>query len=379
MKNKIIKKCLIKEDNVFNVDDINFSTESSIISQEDLGVLSIDFDLENLEVSIKENDIAEIISIIGKIDKYQKGKMSEKESLKMIKKLDLYPSLSTLVDSIRSQKVLDDNQIQLLNLSKVKAEYVVDIKLNNIVINTILLNEKEISIIKDSEEFCEMIIRDCNSRMLEDNFQKSLEFIYDEKEAERIAEMMIKIKSIMGGGEGLTKPKKKNNTNEVDDYLKEKQKLIEENADTNYYVDIEFPLPQANNLSRIIQLGNEIFARGGAKINLETLENDLDKRDVHYYSRALCYLGLAKLDSSSRDLCLTYAGDNFFNGNTEEKKDIIFSILNTDPLVRKVINNELDLTTEKDKKLFESRGISADSTIQRRISSLKSWIDYLSS
>lgn len=213
---------------------------------------------------------------------------------------------------------------------------------------------------------------------MDDNIQKELQFVFDEQEEELIRIQKEKILKILGNSDSRTKKSnKKEKVNNVDEYLKEKQKLIEENANSTYHVDVEFPLPQANNLERIIELGNEIFNRGEVKINLEVLENDLDKRDVHYYTRALCYLRLAKIDSRSRDLCLTYEGEQFYRANLEERKDIIFGILNTDPLVQKIINKNIDLENPDHMKEFEGRGISSNSTVLRRIASLNSWINYL--
>lgn len=378
MKKEIKTKCVLKNPNTINVNDINFELKDNVELSEGVHPLSVQLDIMGISIKLKETELDEIISIVDKIDKYQRNDMSEKEVQKMIRKLDKYPMLEPIVQKMNKMEALDPTELLLLNAGKKSSEFVPVVVTSKVEVLNIEIEGAEVIIEKNIEEFKEMLIQDFIRESNSVENQEILENMFDDQERIRLSELTMKINEIMGRD---VKPKNKSTKeekrNKVDDYLLEKQKMIVANAESSYHVDIEFPLPQANNLERVISLGNEIFNKGESKINLEVLEHDLDKRDVHYYSRSLCYLKLAKIDESTRDLCLTYEGEKFFKSAEEERKDIIFSILNTDPLVKMIIENNIDLNNPDHKKEFESRGLSSDSTIARRISSLKSWITYL--
>lgn len=376
MKFTIKKDSYVKRKDIISIDEINFQVLNILENIEEKSSLLIESELVNFIVEIKDNKNEEIGKIIDKIEKYQKSKMSSKEISKMITRISKYPNLSELISNMNNNEPLSDYMLSLLNLELVESEYYINLKKDNIKGLSSKLNSKSIQI-KDEDELKELIIVNFNDLYRNKELQIELQFIFDEQEEEKIRIQKEKILKILGSNKKNKKINKKVKLNNVDEYLKEKLKLIEENATSSYHVDVEYPLPQANNLERIIELGNDIFNKGEIKINLEILENDLDKRDVHYYTRALCYLRLAKIDSKSRDLCLTYEGEQFYSSNLEERKDIIFGILNTDPLVQKIINKNIDLNNPDHVKEFEGRGISSDSTIFRRIVSLNSWINYL--
>ena len=372
-----IKIELCNDKKTIKYNDLNFKLNQEInLDEENPYLLAIDLDFSNIIISEEEVIIDEISSLLNKIEKYQKGKMSSKEIGKMIKKCEKFPSINIIKEAFSEERPLDEQELNILKLAS-KDSFLKINKPTILKFSNIKIENEEILLDEVSESSLNEIIQKELDFLIETtDFQNFLQLIFDNRNEEKIREQINIIKNISGKKESSNK-KNKIKVNIVDEYLKEKQKLIEENANSNYFVDIEFPLPQANNLERILELGEEIFQRGESKINLEVLENDLDKRDVHYYTRALGYLGLAKYDHRTRDLCLTYNGDLFFKSSSEDRKDIIFNILNTDDLVKKFLNNELDLNNSEDKKLFELRGLSSDSTIMRRLSSLKSWINYL--
>ena len=374
------KISLNEDQSSLRYNDINLNLSSSIsLDGENPYNLKTIVNFSNIAIVNEEIVVDEIMSLLKKIEKYQKGKMSDKEVSKIIKKCDKFDSLNFLKNAFVEKRPLDTQELNILKYATKVTNYKI-VKPEAFDIKSALIESEELELSELNLSSLNTILqKELDSIVDTDDFQVLLEVIFDERAEEKRLKQIELIKSISGDSSSSSKSgaKKKVKINIVDEYLKEKQKLIEENADSNYIVDIEFPLPQANNLERILELGQEIFQRGETKINLEVLENDLDKRDVHYYTRALCYLGLAKYDNGTRDLCLSYNGELFFRSSSEDRKDIIFGILNTDDLVKKFINNELDLNNPDHKKEFELRGLVSDSTIMRRLSSLKSWINYL--
>ena len=282
----------------------------------------------------------QVVSILDKIEKYQKGKMSEKEAGKMANKIKDIAELAGLVDKISKMEVFDETDLNQLKQAVEKKVYKV--------------TPDKMSIV---EEDFTVIDFDPSKLLGQDELNKKLEELYSEQQSE-------KIRQIMGTADNSKKT--------VVDYLKEKQKQILTNAPCEYKIDFDSPIPQANNLQRVLEWGQMIANSGSDKIDLVVLENDLDKRDVHYYSRALCFLGLVYVDDKS--LCLTYAGEKFFKQDEASRKAILLDILCQDDMITRLFGNEI--SEEELKKELGSRGL-AEATANRRIGCLNSWKEFL--
>lgn len=118
----------IKKQDTISIDEINFTTLTILKKDEERGLLSINYNLVNLNIKIKDNKNEEIGKIIDKIDKYQKSKMSSKEISKMISKISKYPSLEELIINMNNNEPLSDYMISLLNTELVNSEYYVDLR-----------------------------------------------------------------------------------------------------------------------------------------------------------------------------------------------------------------------------------------------------------
>lgn len=291
----------------------------------------------------------EIMSILNKLEKYQSGKMSDKEAGKMVNKLKNFSNMDSIINKFQKNEKLSTEDVKALENMSSSTIFKMDYNALKLVESDLMVQEVNLVNLFPVEEF-----------------QTELKEKFEEQEAEYKREQKAKIMEIMG-----TKDEGKSRKTVVQ-YLQEKQAQIAAGATVEFMPDIQFPLPQANDLGRVLDWGQDLANSGSDKLDLEMLENDLDKRDVHYYSRALCYLGLVYVDD--RYLCLTRAGDSFFTLNREAQKMAILEILMRDELIAKYI--EFKTLDDDMKKEFNMRGLSG-STIDRRLSSLDAWIKYL--
>jgi len=292
------------------------------------------------EISCEKEKNEQVVSILDKIEKYQKGKMSEKEAGKMANKIKEMPELIPLVDKISKMEVFDENDLNLLKQS-------VERKIYKVIPDKMNILEEDFVVL----EF------DINKLISNEELNQQLESLYKEQQSE-------KIRQIMGTADSSRRT--------VVDYLKEKQQQIINNAPCEYKIDLQSPMPQANDLKRVLEWGQMVANSGSDKIDLEVLENDSDKRDVSYYASALCFLGLVYMDN--RSLCLTYAGEKFFKQDEASRKAILLDILCQDDMITRLFGNEI--TQEELKKEFGTRGING-TTVDRRVSCLKAWQSFL--
>lgn len=291
----------------------------------------------------------EIMAVLNKLEKYQTGKMSEKEAGKMVNKLKNFSNMDSIIAKLQTNENLSTEDIQSLEEMSSSTSYKMDY--NSLVLNQLDYNIQEVNL---------------ENIFPSEDYQEELKAKYDEQEAQYRKEQNEKIRQIMGIKD--SGPSRKS----VVQYLQDKQAQVASGTAVEFIPDLQSPLPQANDLERVLDWGQEIANSGLEKQDLEVFENDLDKRDVHYYSRALCYLGLMYVDDKC--LCLTRSGDSFFSFDRDAQKMQVLEILMRDDLIAKYINEKrLD---DEMKKEFNMRGLSG-TTIDRRLKSLDSWIKYL--
>lgn len=371
---KVIKETVqcIPEENQISWKENRFPVEGFLNS--DTCELKIICEL-GISVTKEESVDTNIESILLKIDKYNSGKMSEKEVLKMRKKISDISELSSVEESFLSSRSLSEEDIALLASYKIRSE--LKGVISSVSIEEVFVNDNEEIQLKD--KLCDVLVNFLNMELESGNFDEDLELLQLEEEERSIQETMETIRRVMGGDKILNFKKKDPSKNAVDEYLKEKAKLVLKNASVEFSIEVECPLPQANDLRRVLEMGQALMSEPNHRANMELWENDLAKRDVAYYRSALEYLGLVIYDKSSRDICLTMSGDKFYSTtDVEERKSILISILKTDPIIEEYLKGNLDVVNnEEHKKLFKLRGVDSDSTIMRRLVCYKSWIDQI--
>lgn len=327
-----------------NSEGLSLKTNEEFELDGNLFVLPFEYNGVVQEVKTSREDIS---GILNKIEKYQSGKMSDKEVAKMINKIKDDAHLQEVVNKMQQQSPLSPEDLAQLTTSQTQTQYEFDyhqMKLN-----------------LDDDFIVELI--DFKLLVPSQNYQTELsELFLIQKEAKKQEERAI-VAKILG-----TKPKQKT----VVDYLTEKKVQISENKPVIFSSDSLISLPQANDLERVLDWGQSIYDSVQEQLDLSVLENDHHQRDVGYYSHALKYLGLVFTDDKS--LCLTYAGEAFFTHDRTAQKAIILDILTKDPLICAVFNNPNDI--EGLIPDFNARGLSGE-TIKRRVSCLLSWKNYL--
>lgn len=296
---------------------------------------------------LEETENEGVLAVLGKIEKYQTGKMSEKESSKMVNKLKTIDGLSDIVAKIEKQEMLTADDIESLQSAQKNSKFVFNYdQMKGDMSDEYIIDEMDFRVLFPSEDY--------QTELQELSKQEKEESIRLEREA---------IARIMG-----TKPKRKT----VVDYLKEKTKQMQANEAVVFSVEGLSSLPQANDIERVLDWGQSIHSSPNEQLDLEVLENDHNKRDVSYYASALKYLGLVFVDD--RSLCLTYAGEQFFSHDRDAQKTIVLDILMKDDLVAAIFHTDRNL--EELTEMFNSRGLSGE-TIGRRASCLLSWKKYL--
>jgi hypothetical protein len=302
-------------------------------------------------VIVEESQREEILTVLSKMEKYQSGKMSDKEAGKMANKLKNYADiLSSIVLKIDKNEPLEIEDIKQLENFIKKTEYKFNYNnFSHLITDNFIVDVIDYELLFPSNEY-----------------QEQLGFLFKEEQAERVRQQNETIARIMG----TTGVKKKN----VVDYLKEKNILMQKGEAATFAIDSLVSLPQANDLERVLDWGLSIYNNPSEKIDLELLENDHHHRDVNYYANALKYLGLVFVDDKS--LCLTYAGEQFFSHDRGAQKNIILDILMKDDLVAALFHNTNEENLEQLEDLFLARGLSGE-TIKRRVSCLMAWKKYL--
>jgi hypothetical protein len=92
-------------------------------------------------IQVDENEIEGVKAILDKIQKYQSGKMSEKETNKMSNKLREYPIFESIVVSFEKGEALSDEQIEVLSSNtSIKTK---SINYNDLILNAESLLKKE--------------------------------------------------------------------------------------------------------------------------------------------------------------------------------------------------------------------------------------------
>lgn len=303
-------------------------------------------------IQVDENEIEGVKAILDKIQKYQSGKMSEKETNKMSNKLREYPVFESIVVSFEKGEALSDEQIEVLSSNT-------SIKTKSINYNDLILNAE--SLLKELSGHDYILDLEDKESLFP---QHVLIELVEEELKKQKKELIAKI---MGKPEG-----KKGNKKTMIDYLNEKRRQVESGTEVVYSVEGLSTFPQANDLGKVLDLGEAISKTLDDKIDMEVLANDNHIRDVHYYVSALKYLGLVYTDDKS--VCLSYAGESFFAHDRQGQKVIVLDILSKDDLVNKIFHETQDISQlEED---FNRRGLSGE-TIKRRISSILSWKRYL--
>lgn len=302
-------------------------------------------------VIIEESQREDIMAVLAKMEKYQSGKMSDKEAGKMANKLRNYAdAVSSIVEKMEKNETLEIDDVKKLENFIKKTEYKFNYNnFSHLVSDNFIVDLIDFQVLFPSEEY-----------------QEQLHALFQEEQAERVKQQNETIARIMGH----TGVKKKT----VVDYLKEKTILMQKGEAAKFAIDSLVSLPQANDLERVLDWGLTIYNNPSEKVDLELLENDHHHRDVNYYANALKYLGLVFVDDKS--LCLTYAGEQFFSHDRDAQKNIILDILMKDDLVAAIFHNSTEENLESIEDLFLSRGLSGE-TIKRRVSCLLAWKKYL--
>lgn len=320
--------------------NLKFSTD---LSQD--GFLELIVETHN-PVLTKEIKNEEITAVLAKIEKYNTGKMTDKEIGKMNNKVKNNLALDSIGEKFSKDEELTAEDVKLLQSQEVTKTYLINYDTLNLV-----------------EEF---IVVDFQKEVVfpAEDFQEELESQFKEEKLAAQIEQNRRVAEIMGTS-GTVKKRS------VTDYLLAKKLQIAKNEDILYKMDLESPIPQANDLARVLSYGKLIADSHQDRLDLDVLINDAEARDVHYYYSALCFLGLVYKDDKS--LCLTYAGENFFKHNEDAQKTIILDILTKDPVIAQLFDSGASEEVLAD---FAKRGLN-QTTAERRIVSLLAWKKFL--
>ena len=135
----------------------------------------------------------------------------------------------------------------------------------------------------------------------------------------------------------------------------------------------ETPFPQANNLSKILTLIENLKYCNSTELKKRM---ELTRtRQLDYYKSASVFLGFIKKTENRHEL--TASGMKILRANDNYKITVFIVELLKTPLIKSLIFN---LKEEKFTKLlnkFQSFKTLSPSTKKRRISTIKSWIKWL--
>jgi hypothetical protein len=134
-------------------------------------------------------------------------------------------------------------------------------------------------------------------------------------------------------------------------------------------VDMSIPFPQADKFEKINTMLIKISQhRCISKEELKT-HFDIVDRQIDYYFNVLKWLKLCKEENNC--LILTSAGEEILNMSFTKRMQEIAKIVFSDAITNSVLN-----TKEIDKKIFSSYGVMSQSTIDRRLQTIRAWVSY---
>lgn len=146
------------------------------------------------------------------------------------------------------------------------------------------------------------------------------------------------------------------------------------------------PFPQADDFNRVVNLCEMLFELKTISHNFITRKHDFDARQTDYYTNAAIYLGLInKYTNEESEVAyrLSDIGNSLINKTIRERNLMFAELI----LSHDVFRGTLLSYVEKNKmpsredivKLMESsklHNVSAESTFQRRASTIISWINW---
>ena len=132
----------------------------------------------------------------------------------------------------------------------------------------------------------------------------------------------------------------------------------------------EAPFPQADNFETILTMFTIIVREGFISKELLFKEFDLTMRQIDYYNNALKWLGLVSIEKGI--VTLLPEGKKISHLTFSEKIHRLAEIIFSEPLFKHIL-----ISPEKNipKELYEKWNIDG-STLNRRIQTIKSWINY---
>jgi len=147
------------------------------------------------------------------------------------------------------------------------------------------------------------------------------------------------------------------------------------------------PFPQADNFNRIVNLCEMLFELKTISHNFITRKHDFDARQTDYYTNAAIYLGLINKDTNEENEVvyrLSAIGNSLINKTIRERNLMFAELI----LSHNVFRGTLQSHVEKSKmpsredivKLMKSsrlHNVGAESTFQRRASTVISWINWI--
>lgn len=134
------------------------------------------------------------------------------------------------------------------------------------------------------------------------------------------------------------------------------------------------PFPQADSIQRLIHIFKQIHFEDYTTKDELFMENSIDMRQISYYTDALLWLGyIEKIDGT---FMTTRAGEEFAELSFPQKKERLSRRIFEDEIFNLAYKTNYTLTPEL-KELFSRQNINSESTMNRRLQTVKAWIGFL--
>ncbi len=134
----------------------------------------------------------------------------------------------------------------------------------------------------------------------------------------------------------------------------------------------KIPFPQANDLNKVL-----IFLKNynyNTPKELKIKMNLTQNRQLDYYKSACVFLGFIE---NNKNFDLTKSGKKIVSTRESLQKEIFILELIKTPMLKKIVFNESEKTTDMVLEEFSSYRKLSKSTKKRRVSTIKSWIRWL--
>lgn len=147
-------------------------------------------------------------------------------------------------------------------------------------------------------------------------------------------------------------------------------KTIQVKSDADLPV-LDAPFPQADRFESILAMFSIVVHEGEIAKDLLLLDFDIDPRQIDYYSNAMRWMGLVELKNGI--ISLTANGRTISTLSHADKIRRMAEIIFSEPIFNHVLRHG---TEGVPPQLFERWNCKSETTRQRRLQTVKAWVNY---